>query len=85
MFYFGFVSLFFYFTLCRYFVLSSCHIRQNIFLTITNAPINVMPQRGGGRGLGICGVLDHQLHPHTGYFDEHFGLEVGDFEPNDSN
>jgi hypothetical protein len=34
--------------------------------------------------VGICGALDRQLHPHTGYFDEHFGLEVGDFEPNDS-
>ena len=41
--------------------------------------------RGGGGVLGICGALDHQLHPHTEYFDEHFGLEVGDFEPNDSN
>ena len=32
-----------------------------------NAPINVNPQRGGGSG--ICGVFDHQLHPHPGDFD----------------
>ena len=29
------------------------------------APINVKPQRG----VGICGVFDHQLHPHSGDFD----------------
>jgi hypothetical protein len=33
----------------------------------TYAPINVNPQRGGGRA--ICGVFDHQLHPHPGDFD----------------
>jgi hypothetical protein len=31
------------------------------------APINVKPQRG--RGLGTCGVFDHQLHPHPRDFD----------------
>ena len=46
------------------------------------APINVNPQRGGG-GSGICGVFDHQLHPHPGDFDQHFGPELGQFEPND--
>ena len=29
------------------------------------APINVKPQRG----VGICGVFDHQLHPHSEDFD----------------
>jgi hypothetical protein len=24
---------------------------------------------GGGGGSGICGVFDHQLHPHPGDFD----------------
>ena len=47
--------------------------------------LSMLCPRGGGGVLGICGALDHQLHPHTEYFDEHFGLEVGDFEPNDSN
>ena len=47
-------------------------------LRLNNAPINVNPQRGGGSG--ICGVFDHQLHPHPGDFD--WG-ELGQFEPND--
>jgi hypothetical protein len=38
---------------------------------------------GGGGGSGICGVFDHQLHPHPGDFDQHFGPELGQFEPND--
>ena len=29
------------------------------------ARINAKPQRE----VGICGVFDHQLHPHSGYFD----------------
>ena len=48
--------------------------QRNYFLDMTfnivliyNAPINVNPQGGGG--LGICGVFDHQLHPHPGDFD----------------
>jgi hypothetical protein len=39
----------------------------DLLLNVTYAPINVNPQRGGGSG--ICGVFDHQLHPHPGDFD----------------
>ena len=51
---------------------------------ISYAPINVNPPGGGGGGgSGICGVFDHQLHPHPGDFDQHFGPKLGQFEPND--
>ena len=49
-------------------------------IALAYAPINVNHQRGWGT---ICGVLDHQLHPHPGDFDQHFGPELGQFEPND--
>ena len=38
----------------------------DLLLNVTHAPINVNPQRGGS---GICGIFDHQLHPHPGDFD----------------
>ena len=37
----------------------------------------ITPRGGGGGGSGICGVFDHQ------FFDQHFGPELGQFEPND--
>jgi hypothetical protein len=41
----------------------------DLLLNVTYAPINVNPQRGGEGGSGICGVFDHQLHPHPGDSD----------------
>ena len=38
--------------------------------------LSMLTPRGGGGRSGICGVFDHQLHPHHGDFDQQF-------EPND--
>ena len=45
--------------------------------------LSMLTPRGGGGGSGICEVFDHQLHPHPGDFNQHFGPELGQFEPND--
>ena len=42
--------------------------------------LSMLTPRGGS---GICGVFDHQLHPHPGDFDQHFGPDLGQFELND--
>ena len=35
------------------------------------------PRGGGGGGSAICGVFDHQLHPHPGDFDQNFAPSWG--------
>ena len=42
--------------------------------------LSMLTPRGGS---GICGVFDHQLHPHPGDFDQHFGPDLEQFELND--
>ena len=37
--------------------------------------LSMLTPRGGGSG--ICGVFDHQLHPHPGDFDQHFAPSWG--------
>ena len=55
----------------------------SFILNILLMHLSMLTPRGGGGGSGICGVFDHQLHPHPGDFDQHFGPELGQFEPND--
>ena len=49
---------------CNHMKQKLCHLLFT--LANVNAPINVDPPGGGS---GICGVFDHQLHPHPGDFD----------------
>jgi hypothetical protein len=45
-------------------------LHENTIKPAYNCTLNVKPQRGRGLGcLGICGVFDHQLHPHPREFD----------------
>ena len=62
------------FDLCKYSVNCGLDDTEKMHLSM-------LTPRGGGGGRAY-GVFDHQLHPHSGDFDQHFGPELGQFEPN---